>query len=301
MESKPHWIAFDWFKLITAILLLILFILLILRPNQVGPVDTVSLPAYPQVAYLLNYDEASQTLLDANGTPQFSLSADGKGWQPFIPESLKATLPAGYSVLKISETFWEIRDASGSMLYSWGMDTFKWKPPAVEHPDLPADVQAALPAGAAFQQNAEGAWVILNQAGRLLYTWDAQAETWVPAIPGALTEQLPAGYATVQGVNGGWMIVGADGVALYIWDVEAVAWGMAGPQIPADLVARLPEGARRVQKANLRWAIQDSAGKDLYTWDTQVMAWVQVVPEFLPGTTPAMQTLSPEPTGMPVP
>ncbi len=305
MQSNPRWIAFDWFKLVVAILLLLLFIMLWLRPMPSGSADTARLPAYPHVSYVLHYDEASRSLLDTNGAPQFTLSADGKEWQPFIPESLKTNLPAGYSVVKISETFWEIRDASGRMLYSWGMDTFKWKPPAVEQPDIPAALQAGLPAGATVIKTVNGGWMILDQAGTALYIWDAQAGGWqmaLPVIPGTLTEKLPTRYSTALGADGVWMIVGADGLPLYLWDKEASAWVQAAPQIPADLADMLPTGYRSVQKANGVWEIQDTAGIALFRWDTHVMGWVQVVPDVIStaaSTPSATLNLTPEPTARP--
>jgi hypothetical protein len=85
MENNRHWIAYDWFKLLVALVLLVIWIILMLRPPQLAPTAGTNLPAYPPASFTWTYDAANHALLDPQGVRQFTLSADGKMWQPVIP------------------------------------------------------------------------------------------------------------------------------------------------------------------------------------------------------------------------
>jgi hypothetical protein len=128
MENNRRWISYDWFKLITALILLIVFIVLMLRP---APVAVANLPDYPAASFDWKLGPDGKTLLDPQGNTMFALSADGLGWEPVIPDDLRASLPSGFKLVSGADGGWAIQDANGSLLYTWDLGSFTWVPAAV--------------------------------------------------------------------------------------------------------------------------------------------------------------------------
>lgn len=143
MPSLRRWIAYDWFKLAVALILLIVLIVLLLRPAAVSPTPVSTLPAYPWAGFTWHLDETAQTLSDPNGVPLYRLSADGSLWQPVIPSDIQVKLPEGYQTAQNSYGGWELRDPSGRLLFSWDMEAFIWTAPPEPTPTVPTAAPTA--------------------------------------------------------------------------------------------------------------------------------------------------------------
>ena len=170
MQKKTGFIAYDWVKLIVAILLVLAIFLLWQAPSQsaaptaveteevvdVEPSPTaepvvaeteeaaeedettadtpaeVELPSFPEASADLEYDAAQGGLVDADGNLVYLLNEDGSGWTPFIPAD-KADLTL--------DGEWELLDADGNPAYTWDAETNGWV--AVPQEDPAEEEQAA--------------------------------------------------------------------------------------------------------------------------------------------------------------
>jgi hypothetical protein len=156
MSNERNTRAYDLFKLIVAIILLVIFILLFLQPPQLTPqvaaeatlepalpaptntlpleptltATTPALPPYPGAAFEWAYALADNTLADPQGRVLYRLDAENQAWVPVIPPEIQAALPAGTS-LAAEGAEWVIVDADGKLLYRWDTANFIW---AAEQP-----------------------------------------------------------------------------------------------------------------------------------------------------------------------
>jgi len=155
MENRRRWMAYDWFMLIGALILLALLIVLMVGSNQPVPPTGITLPAYPAASFTWTYDAANQALLDPQGVQMYTLSADWTTWQPVIPAETQAALPSGYQLVQDPAAGWVIRYSDGTLLYTWDVQAFRWnaaqtaqaigQQPVPGSTPLPAAAVAAAP------------------------------------------------------------------------------------------------------------------------------------------------------------
>lgn len=129
MENKRRWLSYDTFKLIVALILLVIFILLMLRPAPLAT-SGAKMPPYPAAGFQWNFDAGSRSLLDPQGNALFTLSADGSAWQPVIPADIRSSLPEGFQLVQGAAGSWVINGPDGKALFAWDMSLFRWVPVA---------------------------------------------------------------------------------------------------------------------------------------------------------------------------
>lgn len=225
MENKRRWIAYDWFKLIVALALLILFIILLLKPGGAAAPVTIDLPEFPAAGAALNLDADQQALQDPQGNKLFELSGDGKSWQPVIPANILSGLPAGFKLGRNASGAWEVLDANGKVLHTWDMKGLKWIAAKVEEilPDLP---QVDLALNLDTDKKA-----LLDAQGNKLFSLSADGLNWEPVIPPDVLSGLPAGFKLVRNAAGGWEVRDGAEQVLFNWDPKALQWVSTTPQL----------------------------------------------------------------------
>jgi len=170
MQKKTGLMAYDWFKLIVAIVLLLAIIILSVSlpkkdappppppppaVEEAAPVEPeptavpmeeeaadetetaaespaeVELPPLPEPNAGLEYDAAKGGLINANGELIYILNEDGSGWTPVIPAEMAS--------LQI-EGEWTLLDADGNPAYTWDAESQSWVEVVPE--EAPTDEQA---------------------------------------------------------------------------------------------------------------------------------------------------------------
>lgn len=148
MNKKFSWIAYDWFKLLIALILLIILILLLLRPPFLIPITGSGLPEYPQAAFAWKFDTASRSLINSVGTAIYTLGPDGEKWVPIIPQDIQSKLPAGFKFSQNGNKDWTLQDSKGKLLYFWDTSTLHWTPVYAPPALLPTSTtSSAAPTG----------------------------------------------------------------------------------------------------------------------------------------------------------
>lgn len=151
MQTNKGFIAYDWFKLIVAILLGLALLILwtslpVSKPTtEVPAAETeevtvvkstptaepvveetaeadetpveVELPSFPEPSAGLEYDAANGGLVDADGNLVYTLNDDGSGFTPVIPDDLQS--------LKL-EGEWTLLDENGNPAYQWDAESHSW-------------------------------------------------------------------------------------------------------------------------------------------------------------------------------
>ncbi len=167
MQKKKGFIAYDWFKLIVAILLILAIFFLwqswtccakppipekpaqeevheteeMAEESHEDDTDTganshaeIDLPPFPEPSAALEYDAAKGGLVNGDGELIYTLNEDGSGWTPAIPDDLKTLILEGE---------WSLLDADGNPTYTWNAETQSWVAvPQQEETD--AEVPAAV-------------------------------------------------------------------------------------------------------------------------------------------------------------
>lgn len=330
MENLRKWIAYDWFKLIVALALLILFIILMLSTRGAAAPATANLPEFPTAQTALNLDADGKVLLDSQGNRLFNLSTDGKSWQPIIPGDILSGLPAGFKLARNAAGAWEVLSADGKVLHTWDMKGLKWIAAKVEdilpdfpvvdlnlnldkdgkalldpqgnklfdlsadgktwQPIIPGDILSSLPAGFKLARNAAGAWEVLDADGKVLHTWDMSGLKWIASKIEAILPEFPALDLDLKLDKDGKALLDSQGKKLFDLSADGKAWQ---PFIPADILSGLPEGYTLAMNASGVWEVKDAEGNILFTWDPTSFKWnpVQVAEApAVPAETPVPAT-----------
>ncbi|MBT3313094.1 MAG: SH3 domain-containing protein [Anaerolineae bacterium] len=166
MNANRRFIPYDGFKLLIAIILLLIIIGLWMtstdgrgapvpmadsenmeetvaepQPTQ-EPIPTpqpeVELPPFPEPSEGLSYDEESGFIVNAEGKALYQLNEDGTGWVPVIPDEMKSmqiSSEDGFS--------WSLGDADGAK-YTWDAASHSWvEVPQEEIAEEPAQEETA--------------------------------------------------------------------------------------------------------------------------------------------------------------
>ena len=153
MNAKPRFIPYDGFKLIVAIILLVIIIGLwmtstngqgapvpmadsenmeesVAEPEstqepaptpQPEPVEAeMELPALPEPSEGLSYDKESGFVLNAEGKALYQLDEDGTGWVPVIPDDMKSM-----QISSEDGSSWSLSDDE-STKYTWDAASHSW-------------------------------------------------------------------------------------------------------------------------------------------------------------------------------
>ena len=138
----------DQLKLIVTILLiLILFFLIIQKPEMAIPTDEqkdvaelsedeigadeeedniIQLPPFPVSDGSLTLDAEGSGLLDVNGVKRFKLSDDKQRWEPLISNDILNKLPEDYALTSDESNVWYIKEGAGNALYSFDLKKLEW-------------------------------------------------------------------------------------------------------------------------------------------------------------------------------
>ena len=151
MNKKSGFIPYDGFKLVVAIILLIIIFGLWMTstngkgappppmveenaeiaeasPTQAPPPtpqpteaveEEVKLPPFPEPSDGLSYDVESGFVVDADGNPLYQLSEDGTGWIPIVPDEMQSM------ELSAEGEEWILSDDEGKK-YAWDAATHSW-------------------------------------------------------------------------------------------------------------------------------------------------------------------------------
>jgi len=174
MNSKSNPYVYDVFKLVVAIVLLIIFVLLLLRVEnkpsnavavvtQQVPVSTEvaakdtptlavelkpsllpALPPFPQSSIPLRYEATDNSLKNENGDSTYILDEKTNTWKPVLPKEMISELPQGAEV-KEKDGGWYVLAADGSPLYAWDMKQLTW---SAISPPTPMPSPTAIPTSA---------------------------------------------------------------------------------------------------------------------------------------------------------
>lgn len=98
-------------------------------PNTTAAIT--SLPAFPISPLALNFDPATNRLVDSLGQAYYTLDTGQMIWVPIIPDSLFETLPDAVSPVLDDLGLWYILDANGNVLYQWNEGGLTWVPAEV--------------------------------------------------------------------------------------------------------------------------------------------------------------------------
>ncbi len=127
MRNRIHWTVRGQIRSRFASSILILFLTLILSSCKDKPVAPANLPAYPAAGFEWVYNESDLTLIDPQGTPRYTLTADGTAWQPLVSPGLRGLLPPIIQVTQNPAGEWEIIDSNGKIYQVWDAETLSWK------------------------------------------------------------------------------------------------------------------------------------------------------------------------------
>lgn len=195
MPSLRRWIAYDWFKLAVALILLMLWVVFPRPPAVVSPAPAFNLPAYPWAGFTWRLDEAAKTLSDPNGVPLYRLSADGSLWQPVIPSDIQIKLPEGCQTVQNAFGGWELRDSSGRLLFSWDTEAFIWttppEPTATVPTLAPTSTATAPPTPASAPAPTAAAGTLIPPAAPTAIPTLAPTATRAPTLAPTATPTLP--------------------------------------------------------------------------------------------------------------
>jgi sugar lactone lactonase YvrE len=88
-----------------------------------------SLPSFPNSPVALNFNPATNQLMDSLGHAYYTLDVLRGLWVPIVPDTLAQTLPNPSTPVINDLGFWTIRDANGITLYQWNEGALKWIAP----------------------------------------------------------------------------------------------------------------------------------------------------------------------------
>jgi len=97
-------------------------------PNVSAAANTpvTSLPAFPKALVALNFNPATNQLMDALGQAYYTLDITRGIWVPIIPDAIAATLPEGANEVVDELGIWYIKDANGMEIYQWNQGALLW-------------------------------------------------------------------------------------------------------------------------------------------------------------------------------
>jgi len=260
MNAKAR--KLDIFKLIIALLLLLMLIILITRWQWIKPEtqgaqgdisaeenaevdvevdaevdnkDSPEVPSIPASDLTLSLDQDSSTLIDSNGQARFLLDSENFLWMPVVSDEFKSSLLPEFSVVNDESNVWFIRDAAGSVLYTFDIASLEWIEITedivpVEKPTeaAPVNVQIVACEGAnPTQISGEGAWVeVVNALIPLRSSPSALAPNILRPLPiGTPLEiiSLPTCTSYLDGANLWWGVETEGGETGYAAESSAVS------------------------------------------------------------------------------
>ncbi len=243
MENKRHWINYDWFKLFVALVLLVLFLVLLVTMRSASTGAVPGLPAYPTAGFAWNYDAGRKTLNNPEGQAVYQLDADGKTWQPIIPEDVQARLPQIFQLEWKEPGGWALRAPDGGLFYTWDASAMLWVDARTAQETGLTPTHAAGPGlpdfpTASFNWNfSTVSKELLNVEGAPVYKLSEDGKEWVPVIPEEIGEDLPTNQQPQQDTVKGWVLKDLQGKLLYIWDAVTFKWKMAQAAASSTLPA----------------------------------------------------------------
>ncbi len=148
MNAKPRFIPYDGFKLLIAIILLLIITGLwmtstdgrgapvpmadsdnmeevVAEPEPTleplpTPQPEVELPPFPEPSKGLSYDADSGFIVNAEGKALYQLNEDGTGWVPVIPDEMKSM-----QISSEDDSSWSLSDDE-STKYTWDAASHSW-------------------------------------------------------------------------------------------------------------------------------------------------------------------------------
>ena len=179
MNNPYAFWRYDLFKLIVAVILLVLLLFTFPSPPSAesstgdagivtdpapvtssdevtpsapsNPTGAAGLPDFPQAMAELTLDDLNQNLLAPDGRIVYGLDEDNGGWLPVIPQEIKDGLQTGVSLVKTDEAGWAIQSDQGEVLYFWDQESLSWSElktaPQLANSDCPAQLQPRLQTG----------------------------------------------------------------------------------------------------------------------------------------------------------
>jgi hypothetical protein len=119
-------------------------------PSPSEPPETAGLPALPQTVVELTLDESKRNLLAPDGRIVYNLDEEHGGWLPVVPQEIQNRLREGDFLRETEGMGWIIQSDQGRPLYTWNQDTLTWSEGQVSPPvsggDCPVLQQARLQA-----------------------------------------------------------------------------------------------------------------------------------------------------------
>lgn len=126
MTSNHRFSIYDLIK-VGLIVVFAAFLYVIFNPDsQPESIARANLPADPAANFAWKYDSNARELLNPQGVPIYSLSADGNHWQPVIPVNVQLELPRDYRLIQSSSGNWQILDTDGNEISAWDSDLLLW-------------------------------------------------------------------------------------------------------------------------------------------------------------------------------
>ncbi len=90
--------------------------------TQAEPVE----PEIPELPAGVTYDAESGLVFNDMDMPVYRLSADGKEWEPIVPDSIAELLPLGIQPQKDEQDNWVLLQEDGTPAFIWDPVTFTW-------------------------------------------------------------------------------------------------------------------------------------------------------------------------------
>ncbi|MBI9050798.1 MAG: hypothetical protein JEZ00_15365 [Anaerolineaceae bacterium] len=127
MKIFQRWITLDWVKLVIVLVLFFMMLLFGKEKQETQRISVSALPPYPASSFHWQFDIENATLRNPDGKSVYTLTEDGKRWQPIIPPEVQTQLPQKYEVLQGLNGEWVILDADGQKVAGLDASDHKWK------------------------------------------------------------------------------------------------------------------------------------------------------------------------------
>ncbi|MCP4139789.1 MAG: SH3 domain-containing protein [Chloroflexi bacterium] len=247
MSENRRFIPYDWFKLLIAIILLLIIIGLWItspkgRSEAVAMTETenveevvaepeaveesqptpeseeseaveaeMELPPLPEAGEGLSYDAESGFLLDSKGNAIYELNEDGTGWLPVIPDDM-----AGMQLSSGDDGKWYLDGDKGEK-YVWDAASNSWVAIPAEETEAEIEIPSLPEPSEGLSYDAESGFV-LDAEGNALYELNEDGTGWVPVIPDEM-----ASMQLVSEEDGSFYLSDGEN-AQYNWDAATHTW-----------------------------------------------------------------------------
>ncbi len=194
--------------------------------------EPLSVPDFPKGKREWVLNEDRNGLLDENGILVFTLSDNGKQWEPIVDDSLKLSLPEGFSTLQDESGIWYIAAADKSVLYIFNEEDAIWK---MQEKPGPAGLPSALTEEKGFscpfanpvRIGGVGEQVrVVNALIPLRVTPDAVSQNFIVEIDqGTILEVMggPVCQPFLSGANVWWKVRLQNGIEGYAAESSAIS------------------------------------------------------------------------------